>query len=81
MMHAKNYQKLYKFVKVTANILSFFFSGHRVLFKQTQLSLDFLKVQDAQKQKLIWNAVVTSVMMPHVERNQDDPKLTAILDG
>jgi len=38
MIHAKNSEKLPKFVKVTAKILSVLFSGHGVLAGHVQLS-------------------------------------------
>jgi len=39
MIHAKNYEKLSKFVKVTAKILSVPFSGHNTLCSELTHSL------------------------------------------
>jgi len=43
MIHAKNYEKLSKFVKVTAKILSVPFSGHGVV-QFSYISLDWNRV-------------------------------------
>jgi len=48
MIHAKNYEKLSKFVKVTAKILSVPFSGHGVLAYRV---IDYKKYNDVFRYK------------------------------